>query len=68
VGSEPFTFTTHRGELVRIFWQGRCIMTVGGPRGRALCVRLERAGPDDVQRLLQRVTGNFARGNERGSR
>lgn len=64
-GSEPFTFTTHRGEMVRIFWQGRCIMTIGGHRGRALSAQLADASPADAQRLLQRATGNFKRGNER---
>ncbi|MBA2668358.1 MAG: hypothetical protein H0U69_15140 [Trueperaceae bacterium] len=65
MGEEPFTFTSHGGVKVRIFWQGRCIMTVGGRRGEALAADLADATPEGAQRLLQRVTGNFKRGNER---
>jgi hypothetical protein len=53
------------GGLVRIFWEGRCIVTVGGERGQALAEELSGAGDEEVQYLLQRVTGNFKRGNER---
>ncbi len=65
MGHERFDHTIHRGELVRIFWEGRCIMTIGGERGRDLAAKLAEAGDAEAQRLLQRVTGNFKRGNER---
>lgn len=66
MGHERFDYTTHKGDLVRIFWEGRCVMEVGGQRGRALTTKLEEATDDaQVQSLLRRVTGNFRRGNER---
>jgi hypothetical protein len=40
-------------------------MTLGGQRGQELARDLAEADEDKVQSLLQRVTGNFKRGNER---
>lgn len=68
MGGERFRYTVHKDDVVRIFWQGRCVMTVGGSRGRALRADLEAAGDEEAQHLLQRVTGNFKRGNERSGR
>jgi hypothetical protein len=53
--------------VVRIFWQGRCVMEIGGDRGARLAADLAEAGPSEEQALLARVTGNFKRGNERSS-
>ena len=65
MGREVFSYQlTRRGE-VRIFWEGSCVMTLGGERGRKLFTVLETADDEGVQRALQRVTGNFKRGNER---
>lgn len=65
MGHEKFDYRVHKHGLVRIFWEGRCIMTVGGERGQTLAKELSEAGDEEVQYLLQRVTGNFKRGNER---
>ena len=43
-------------------------MTLGGQRGRKLTDELLVADHEGVQRALQRVTGNFKRGNERLSK
>ena len=68
MGQEVFGYQlTKKGE-VRIFWEGRCIMTLGGERGRKLAAELLKTDNDGVQRALQRVTGNFKRGNERLSK
>jgi hypothetical protein len=65
MGHERFTYTTHKNGLVRIVWEGRCVMEVGGKRGQKLARDLAAADDTETQRLLQRVTGNFRRGNER---
>ncbi|MEZ4631682.1 MAG: hypothetical protein R2880_13395 [Deinococcales bacterium] len=65
MGKEPFSYKVHKDGLVRIFWQGRCVMTLGGDRGQMLAQELQDAGEAEQQYILQRVTGNFKRGNER---
>lgn len=65
MGGERFDYQVTKGDVVRIFWEGRCIMTLGGDRGRHLAADLEDASDDEAQYLLQRATGNFKRGNER---
>lgn len=66
MGQEVFSYQlTKRGE-VRISWEGRCVMTLGGARGRKLTDELSASNSDEgVQDALRRVTGNFKRGNER---
>lgn len=65
MGNETFSATFTKGGKVRIFWQGRCVMTLGGKRAEALKAELEGADFEAEQYALQRVTGNFKRGNER---
>ena len=68
MGQEVFSYQlTKKGE-VRIFWEDRCVMTLGGERGRKLTAKLSVADNEGAQRALQRVTGNFKRGNERLSK
>lgn len=62
---ETFTYQTLKNETIRIFWEGRCVMTLGGTRAAKLASELADANENEVQALLQRVTGNFKRGNER---
>lgn len=40
-------------------------MTLGGSRAQTLLQELDGASDEEVQYHLQRVTGNFKRGNER---
>jgi hypothetical protein len=68
MGQEAFTWKVHKDGGVRIFWQGRCIMTLGGTRGRDLAAELSIASHEQAQYMLQRVTGNFKRGNERAGK
>jgi len=68
VGSENFSYRIHKSSAVRIFWEGRCISTVGGTRAEKLITELENAEAASVQHRLQRETGNFTRGNERSTR
>lgn len=66
MGGERFDYSLHKDDLVRVFWQGRCVLELKGGRGRDLAARLGEAEDDEaVQRLLRRATGNFRRGNER---
>jgi len=69
VGDENFNYQAHKNGVLRIFWEGRCVMTLGGSRGQKVINELEAVEfEEDVQALLQRVTGNFKRGNERRGR
>ena len=65
MGHETFDHQVTKDRTVRVFWEGRCVMTLGGQRGARLACALEGADEEQVQYLLQRVTGNFKRGNER---
>ncbi|MFC1682947.1 hypothetical protein ACFL0G_01900 [Candidatus Zixiibacteriota bacterium] len=68
MGQETFSYRIHKNGIVRIFWEGRCVLTLGGPRGEKLAKKLAEADEKNVQRLLQRATGDFKRGNERQKR
>lgn len=69
MANETFDYQAHKNGTVRIFWEGRCVMTLGGERGEKLRAALEAAEfEEEVQSLLQRATGNFKRGNERRGR
>lgn len=66
MGHETFTYQSHKDGVLRIFWEGRCVMTLGGSRGQKLTDQLAAAAlEEEVQAFLQRATGNFKRGNER---
>lgn len=65
MGQERFDYQITKGDVVRIFREGRCVMTLGGARGARLAAELEGADDEQIQHLLQRATGNFKRGNER---
>jgi hypothetical protein len=65
---EIFTYQTHKNGITRIFWEGRCVVTLGGKRGQELAGALADADEKEVQSLLQRAIGNFKRGNERQGR
>ena len=69
MGKEQFSYLIQKSGLVRIFWEGRCVMTLGGKRGHKLTSDVQAAKDEArVQYLLQRGTGNFKRGNERPKR
>lgn len=69
MGQELFSYQIQKSGLVRIFWEGRCVMTLGGKRAQKLTAALLAAEDEArVQHVLRRVTGNFKRGNERQSR
>ena len=68
MGGDVFSFEITKNRRVRIFWEGRCVMTLGGPRGRRLAAELTDASHEETQYALQRATGNFKRGNERRTR
>ncbi len=68
MGHEIFSYQITKNGRIRIFWEGRCVMTLGGKRGQKLASDLENVDEVEVQKLLQRITGNFKRGNERQAR
>lgn len=65
MGKEVFRYKITKDETIRIFWEGRCVMTLGGQRERRLAAELASADQGERQAVLQRATGNFRRGNER---
>ena len=65
MGGERFDPRITKDDVVRVFWEGRCVTVVKGAKGRALAASLRDAGDAETQALLQRVTGNFKRGNEK---
>ena len=65
MGQEVFSAQVTKDGRVRVFWEGRCVVTVGGERAARLRAELEGASFEAQQYALQRVTGNFKRGNER---
>ena len=65
MGGETFTARYSKDGRVRVFWEGRCVLTLGGVRADRLKAELEGAGFEAQQHALQRATGNFKRGNER---
>ncbi|HLV12350.1 MAG TPA: hypothetical protein VKY42_07895 [Trueperaceae bacterium] len=65
MGHEVFTAQVTKDGRVRVFWEGRCVLTLGGERAAALAAELEGASFEARQYALQRATGNFKRGNER---
>ncbi len=68
MGNEVFSARFTKDGRVRIFWEGRCVLTLGGERAARLRAELQGASFEEQQYALQRVTGNFKRGNERVSR
>jgi len=68
MGQELFSYRVHKDGLVRVFWEGKCVLTLGGARGEKLASDLAAADESGIQCLLQRATGNFKRGNERRRR
>lgn len=68
MGGERFSYRTNKDGVVRIYWQGRCVVTVRGKAGLDLAARLAGADDDGAQSLLRRATGNFKRGNERAGK
>lgn len=65
MGGERFDWRVQKDGRVRIFWQGRCVVTVAGRRAVRLAAQLTEADAAGAQELLRRATGNFRRGNER---
>ncbi|MEM6429989.1 MAG: hypothetical protein AAF708_12180 [Deinococcota bacterium] len=43
-----FSYQHSKAGRLRIFWQGRCIMTLGGARARDLAEALADAGDEEV--------------------
>lgn len=68
MGHETFSAQVTKDGRVRVFWEGRCVLTLGGERAARLRAELEGASVEEHQYALQRVTGNFKRGNERRSK
>ena len=53
MGGEVFSFEITKDHRVRVFWEGRCVMTLGGQRGRLLAAELADASHEETQYALQ---------------
>jgi hypothetical protein len=62
---DPFDWRVTKNGQVLVSRGGRVVTTVRGAAAARLIGRLERAGDDEAQHLLARVTGNYKHGNER---
>lgn len=62
---DPFDWRVTKDGQVLVSRGGRVVTTIRGNTAAKLLGRLERAGEDEAQHLLARVTGNYKRGNER---
>lgn len=63
---EPFEYDISKDGTVRVFRSNRLVTIVGGKDASTLAAKLG-SSPEQDQRLLQRATGNYKRGNERHS-
>jgi hypothetical protein len=67
--TDPFDHRSTKDGRVLIRRGGRPVATVAGPAAGRLLEAIEAAADEAaVQQLLARATGNYRRGNERGSR
>jgi antitoxin (DNA-binding transcriptional repressor) of toxin-antitoxin stability system len=64
--TEPFTFRVTKAGQVLVSRGGRQVVTVSGSAAARL-IPLLGVDDDTDQELLARATGNYRRGNERGS-
>lgn len=63
-----FTFTTRKSGDVVIHHHGRVAATLRGRQARAFLAICETGDVRTVQHRMARLTGNYARGNERSAR
>ncbi|CAM5220099.1 hypothetical protein UACE39S_05851 [Ureibacillus acetophenoni] len=67
LSEELFDFLITKKGTVIIYYEGKQIKIVKDKEAERLIKRIEGAGNDQikVQLLLEKITGNFKRGNER---
>ena len=63
-----FSWRSTRDGLVFIAWRGREVTTLKGTAAARFMARVEKVDAAEAQLEMARVTGNFKRGNERGSK
>lgn len=61
----PFHCQSSKDGKVFIYWDGRPVMALKGPKASKLLQRLDGLDEEQAQLALAKVTGNFKRGNER---
>jgi len=64
--TEPFTYRVTKAGQVLVSRDGRQVVTVSGSAAARL-IPLLGVDDDTDQELLARATGNYRRGNERGT-
>lgn len=62
-----FTCHSRKNGDVEIRHHGRSVSTLRGAEARKFLAAVEAGDPDERQRLMARVTGNYKRGNERAA-
>ncbi len=65
--SNPYTWQERKGE-VRISWKGKIATVLRKDRAQKFLENISIASEKEAQLIMAKITGNFKRGNERGSR
>ncbi|MCM3595777.1 hypothetical protein M4D55_08285 [Metabacillus idriensis] len=63
-----FSYQITKDQAVLIYWSGKQIKVLKGKAAAKFLANAEKAETEkDIQLLLAKATGNFKRGNEKGS-
>ena len=64
LADEPFAFRDTKGGQIFLYYRGRQVVTLKGPKSDLLLAALRSADPREAQLLMAKATKNFKRGNE----
>ncbi len=62
---DVFDYQITKSKKVLIYWYGKLVVTLAGPKAQKFLQQVEGADDDEAQLVMARFTGNFKRGNER---
>ncbi|MCB1643876.1 MAG: hypothetical protein KDI36_00415 [Pseudomonadales bacterium] len=63
-----FHYQAYKNGRVTIYHHGRPVTDLSKDNARKFLRQMDSLGPDDQQRVMARVTGNYKRGNEKPTR
>jgi hypothetical protein len=67
LNDEVFTYRLTKDGRVMIAWHNRHVVTLKGLTAQKFVRQIEGLDPHAAQLVMARATGNFKRGNERGT-
>ena len=62
---EVFTYKISKDKKVFIFWRGKQVSILSGPKANSFISDIAMAEEHEAQLIMAKATGNFKRGNER---